>query len=254
MTGAPQARRRAEGVRRVVAFNWPKLVFGAAAAVAAGAVAATTASPVLRGLATLTATGTAWFLASSLVVSWWVYDRSELHDWRWLAPLLPAARPRWALVHAGFDEAGPSLPAALGTPAAVVDLAPWLSRTSPSNVRAQRRHPAPSTLAAGGGSTPLPLPAASCDVVLLAFSAHEVRDRQQRETLFEDLRRVLRPAGRVVLVEHLRDLPNLAAFGPGALHFQSRREWQRLARRSGLSIVHEVTMTSFVRGFALCPS
>lgn len=256
MTAAPRTRRRGEGVRRVVAFNWPKLVLGAAAAVAAGVVAATSASPVLRALTLLTAAGTVWFLASSLVVSWWVYDRSGLHDWRWLAPLLPVARPRWALVHAGFDEAGPSLPAALGTPAAVVDLAPWLSRTSPSNVRAQRRHPAPSTIAAGRacGPTPLALPPASYDVVLLAFTAHEVRDRQQREALFEDLRRVLRPAGRVVLVEHLRDLPNLAAFGPGALHFQSRREWQRLARRSGLSTVHEVAMTSFVRGFALCPS
>lgn len=254
MTAAPRTRRRAEGVGRVVAFNWPKLVLGAAAAVAAGAVAATAASPAIRALAALTAAGTAWFLASSLVVSWWVYDRSDLHDWRWLAPLLPLPRPRWALIHAGFDEAGPSLPAALGTPTAVVDLAPWLSRTSPSNVRARRRRPAPSTVAAGRGSTPLPLPAASYDLVLLAFSAHEVRDRQQREALFEDLRRVLRPAGRVVLVEHLRDLPNLAAFGPGALHFQSRREWQRLARRSGLSTVNEVAMTSFVRGFALCPS
>jgi SAM-dependent methyltransferase len=244
-----------EGVRRVVAFNWPKLVFGAAFAAAAAAVAVTATSTPTQALAALAAGGTAYFLVASLAASWWVYDRSQLHDWRWLAPLVPEPEGRWALVHAGFDEAGPSLPAALGPPAAVVDLTPWLHRTSPSNARAQRRHPAPpSTLMSAAGRGALPLPAASFDVLLLAFSAHEVRDRQQREALFEDLRRVLRPAGRVILVEHLRDVPNLAAFGPGALHFQSRREWLRLARRSGLSTVHEVTMTSFVRGFALCPS
>ena len=242
------------GVRRVIAFNWPKLLLGAAAAAGAAAVAATATARPAQALAAVAAAGTAWFLVASLGVSWWVYDRSGIHDWTWLAPLLPRARPRWALVHAGFDEAGPSLPSALGPPAAAVDLTPWLRRTSPSNARAQRRHPATSTMLAGRGATVLPLPAASCDVLLLAFSAHEVRDRHQREALFADLRRVVRPGGRVVLVEHLRDLPNLAAFGPGALHFRSRREWQRLARRSGLSTVHEVAMTSFVRGFALCPS
>ena len=243
-----------EGVRKVMAFNWPKLVLGAAFTLGAAGVSTIATSPMMQAGAALAAAGTAWFLVASLAVSWWVYDRSDLHDWRWLAPLLPNVRPCWAMVHAGFDETGPSLPAALGPPTAIVDLTPWLHRTSPSNARAQRRHPAPSTVSSAEGVTALPLPAASCDVLLLAFAAHEVRDREQREALFDDLRRVLRPAGRVVLVEHLRDLPNFAAFGPAALHFQSRREWQRLAGRSGLSTVHEVAMTSFVRGFALCPS
>lgn len=81
-----------------------------------------------------------------------------------------------------------------------------------------------------------------------------MRDAQQREALFDELRRVLKPSGRVILVEHIRDLPNIAAFGPGAWHFQTRREWMRLAALAGFSTVQEITKTAFVRGFALCPS
>lgn len=240
------------GVRRIVAFNWPKLAAGGAVLAGAIALARTAGSAPVAAAALLVAAGTGYFLVACLAVSWWVYDRSDLHGWRWLDPLLPAELHHWALVHAGFDEAGPALPQALGDPIAVVDLTPRLGRTSASLRRARRRHPAPSTAAAGAAL--LPMAASSCDGVLLVFAAHEVRGRRQREELFEELRRVVRPTGHVVLVEHLLDLPNLVAFGPGAFHFQTRREWERLARRSGFSTVREVTKTSFVRGLALCPS
>ena len=245
-------RSRADGVKRIIAFNWPKLVLAAGVTAAALGVRQVAAAPVIDVLAGLTAAATTYFLVASLIVSWWVYDRSDLHGWGWLVPLLPTPLSRWALVHAGFDETGPSLPMALGAPEAVVDLTPWLHGSSPSHRRARRRYPATSTAVAG--ATALPMATSSCDGILLIFSAHEVRDRQQREELFDELHRVLRPAGRIVLVEHLRDLPNLVAFGPGALHFQTRREWERLARGAGFTTVQEVAKTSFVRGFALCPS
>jgi hypothetical protein len=98
------------------------------------------------------------------------------------------------------------------------------------------------------------LASSSCDAVVVVFAAHEVRDRRAREALFLDLRRVVKASGRVVLVEHLRDRANLAAFGPGAWHFQTRSEWLRLAARSGFGAVEEAHMTTFVRGLSLCPS
>jgi hypothetical protein len=41
-------------------------------------------------------------------------------------------------------------------------------------------------------------------------------------------------------------------FGVGAWHFQTRREWRRVARSSGFATVHEIRETPFVHGMALC--
>lgn len=234
---------------RIVAFNWPKLVGGSAVALAGWGVGSSTRGPYAVAGAAV-AVGTTYFLVASLTVSWWVYDRSDLHQWAWMAPMLAGAR-NWAMVHAGFDEAGTSLPAAFGPPALVVDISSWLGRTSPSLRRARRRHPAPASalVRADGG---LPMGSSSSDAILLVFAAHEVRQRPRREFLFDELRRVVTPSGRVVLVEHHRGWANLAAFGPAAWHFQTRREWLRLADRSGFDVA-EVKMTPFVRGFSLCP-
>lgn len=246
------SRAATEGLRRIIAFNWPKLGAALGAVVAGVAVRVAPTSAVVDLVALLSAVGLGAFGVSSLAVSWWVYDRSDLHDWNWLRPLLPADMPRWALVHAGFDEAGPALADVVGPPEVVVDLSPGLRRTSASLRRARRLHPAASTVAAD--ACRLPLESSAYDSVLIVFAAHEVRDRHQRELLFDELRRVLAPGGHLVLVEHLRDTANVAAFGAGALHFQPRREWLRLAARSRLSTIGEVAKTSFIRGFALCPS
>jgi SAM-dependent methyltransferase len=255
---APLPPATAEGLRRIVAFNWPKLVVAGASSVAGVVIATLTPSPALALLALAGAALALYGIVAALAVSWWVYDHSDLHEWRWLAPLMPHGAGRWALVHAGFDETGPLLPAALGgTAATVVDLSPWLPDPAPSLRRARRRHPAPPAGATPATPEALPLgPLANdtCDTVLLVFAAHEVRDPHQRDRLFAELHRVLRPDGRVVLVEHLRDGPNFVAFGPGALHFRSRRTWLDAAGRAGLVLAGETTKTCFVRGMALCPT
>jgi hypothetical protein len=53
-------------------------------------------------------------------------------------------------------------------------------------------------------------------------------------------------AGRVVIVEHLRDLANFAAFGPGFVHFHSLATWRRAWESAALRLADE-----FVRVFVL---
>jgi hypothetical protein len=56
----------------------------------------------------------------------------------------------------------------------------------------------------------------------------------------------------VVLVEHLRDLPNFLAFGPGFLHFHSGPSWLYSIREAGFQIERDIPVTPFVHCFVLC--
>ena len=72
--------------------------------------------------------------------------------------------------------------------------------------------------------------------------------------LLRQTARALDDQGCVVLVEHLRDWKNFLAFGPGFLHFHSRRSWLRTIHDAGLAIVQEGSITPFVTCFVLCRS
>jgi SAM-dependent methyltransferase len=97
----------------------------------------------------------------------------------------------------------------------------------------------------------LPLPKGTIDAALLLLSAHELRSEAARSALFAELRRVLGPGGRVVVAEHLRDWTNFLAFGPGFLHFHSRRTWLRCFSRHRFDVHREFSITPFVRIFVL---
>ena len=89
------------------------------------------------------------------------------------------------------------------------------------------------------------------DCIFLFFSAHEIRDADLRLQFFQELHRVLRVGGRVLLAEHPRDAMNFMAFGPGFFHFWPRAQWRKLARTSGFQISREFAITPFVRVWLL---
>lgn len=251
------ATQRPSGVREVLRYNWPLYAAGGLAA----AVGWTLAHYLPRRLPRRTSCGPATaartgalaatgLLASGTAASWWVYDRSELHTFSWLADLLPQGPGAHLVVSAGLDEA--SRPLARRYPAStqtVVDLYDPALTTEGSIRRARRRvPPADGTLPARPEH--LPVPSASQDTVFLVFAAHELRHAHDRDALFAECARALRPGGALVLVEHLRDAANTTVYGPGAWHFLPRAEWLRLADGAGLSAAGERRIATFVTAFA----
>lgn len=81
-------------------------------------------------------------------------------------------------------------------------------------------------------------------------AAHELRRPGERAAFFREAGRVLRPGGRVVLIEPLRDAANLACFGVAAFRFLSRRTWLGSFAAAGLRVADEFRVSAFM--WCLC--
>lgn len=251
---APAPRGPVQGVANIVRFNGPAYLAAAATTLAGLSVARNRkVPPALRALAGAAAAGAAGQALASLAASHWIYDRSGLYDLSWLRPLWPDDPRCIVNLHAGFDETSARLRAIY--PRAklrVLDFFDPERNPEPSIARARAAYPPnPEAVQVGAGDWPLEDGAA--DAVLVFLAAHEMRRPADRKELFAELRRITSPEGRIVLVEHLRNAANLAAFGPGFLHFLPRRVWTE-ETRPYLMPVREMPLTPFLRVFCYRPS
>jgi len=240
------------GVRQIIRFNWPFYAGATCAVVLATlAISRLPLSPAARA-ALYAATGLpAIWIVGSLVASWIVYDRSDLMRWDWIDRALGFHPDAWINIHAGLDESTMALRALFGRARwRVFDIFDPVEMTEPSIARA-RRFALNPVVAETADFRRLPVATGTIDVALLLLSAHELRTDETRGALFAELRRVLGPGGRIVVAEHLRDWANFMAFGPGVLHFHSRRAWERCFARARFAIQSEFPITPFVRVFVL---
>lgn len=244
-----------QGMMTIARFNWPFYV--AVVAVLTASLAGWFLLPrlALKVVSGLVFAGSAYFLFGSLGVSHFIYDRSDLYRWGWLDRALRGANLRQAIFcHAGFDETSTELRERLADVQwQILDHFDERQMTEASIRRARAKFPpTPGTLASAYDAWPVA--AESADVVIALLAIHELRSETQRSAWFAESKRCLRQGGRVVLVEHVRDVANLLAFGPGFLHFHSPASWRRCWQRAGFRSIDEFRVTPFVRIFVLSAS
>lgn len=238
-----------QGVRTVLRFNWHLYALGLCL-VGLCLGSAFVAPGVWRSGLLLAAFGAIAGLAIPTLATWYAYDATGLYDLTWMSRWV---RPegQGANIHAGFDETTILLEEHYPRVGwHVFDFYDPAKHTEISIRRARKTQvPHPRTLTIR--STSVPQGDRSLDTVVLMLAAHEVRDLSERVALFRELSRVLRPGGKVLVVEHLRDWFNIMAYSVGAWHFHTRREWMKTFESAGFIVSAEYRPNGLITAFVL---
>lgn len=239
-----------QGLTNIIRFNWHFYVLAGILVLASGSLAFFLPAPF--PIFAYAIAGTIFFATLvSLAVSAWVYDFSSLYRLDWLKDF-PFGQNFLINIHAGFDEISPALVKRF--PQArlrVFDFYDPSKHTEISIKRARRhRQPYPGTETIDTDA-PLPLATGSVGLCVLFLSAHEIRSISERTRFFRELHRCLQPSGQIIVVEHLRDLPNFLAYTFGFFHFLSHRTWLVTFAGAGLHLASEEKITPFLSIFTL---
>ena len=241
------SRKPFQGVYNVVRFNWHfyllVLLFVLAAVPMTYFVSTGIAASIVFVLGfTLLTT------IMSLLVSFYVYDYSNLYQLTWLPDF---NNKRVLTLNAGFDETSVLIQEKYPlVKLEVADFYDPIKHTEWSIARARKVYP-PGGDCVQISSTSLPFEDGSLDYVLSILSAHEIRNLEERIDFFKEIRRVLKPAGNLIVTEHLRDINNFLAYSVGFLHFHSLKSWRTTFRESQFQLAEEKKNTPFITTFIL---
>ncbi|MCH2082802.1 MAG: methyltransferase domain-containing protein [Saprospiraceae bacterium] len=241
------SRKPFQGVSNIVRFNWHFYLI---------------ATLVVMGLVIVNETllvnfhpYSSWLLllgvlpiVISLVVSYFVYDLSDLYQFRWLSNL----NGKTVLnINAGFDETSAFIKAKNPNSILMVcDFYDPNQHTEVSIQRARKLYP-PFKGTIQVNTKELPFLDNAFDVTVAILSAHEIRNEEERIHFFKELNRVTKEDGQIMVTEHLRDLNNFLAYTIGFLHFYSKASWLNLFKKANLLLKEEIKTTPFISTFIL---
>ena len=186
-----------------------------------------------------------------LIVSAYVYDFSGYYDFHWIDPFIEDKDQikRIVNVNAGFDETSFIIHDLLPDAAlSVFDFYNPIRHTEPAIKRARKVtmiYPNTKQIA----SNAIPLDSATVDMVFLLSAVHEIRSHEEKVLFLKECYRICRPGSQVIMVEHLRDIPNFLAFTIGFTHFFSRTIWKAAFEQAGFVNFQETKFTLFMSIF-----
>ena len=244
------SRRPFQGITNIMRFNWHFYVL-AGVAITGLLVGNYYLPAYLKTLTLLFILLASAGIFISMSVSYYVYDRSNLYSLDWLNDLGIAQAKQLVNINAGFDETSESLqqkyPDAELT---VFDFYDPAKHTEVSIERARKAYPAYSGTKIIS-TNDIPLQPGSADCIFLILAAHEIRNDKERTLFFQQLRNALTANGKIIVVEHLRDMYNFMAYNIGFFHFLSKNNWERTFTSAELSKKKEIKITPFISVFIL---
>lgn len=242
-------RRRFQGVLNILSFNRHFYYLGL------GILALLFASLMLidwpRLIFWLIVAAFLYGLIMPLIVSAYVYDFSGYYNFHWLKNVIVQKEKATLItnINAGFDETSFIIKDKFpGANLRVFDFYNAKQHTEPAIIRARKVslvYPNTQTITSGK----VPLGDNSVDIVFLLSAVHEIRSHDEKITFLKECRRICKPGGDVIMVEHLRDLPNFLAFSVGFTHFFSRSTWKNAFEKAGFTGFHETKFTPFMSIF-----
>jgi SAM-dependent methyltransferase len=242
-------RRKFQGVLNILSFNRHFYVFGLLALILI--IACKFYFNWSNGWYWLVVFAFIYGLAMPLILSAYVYDFSGFYTFDWLRKRnIEDSKEKFNLnINAGFDETSFIIQSILPqTKLQVYDFYNAQRHTEPAIVRARKVSMVfPNTQQIS--TNKIPLKDHSVDTIFLLSAIHEIRAYDEKVQFLKECRRVCKPNGNVIMVEHLRDFPNFVAFTIGFTHFFSKATWKRAFHDAGFASFNEEKFTPFMSIF-----
>ena len=241
-------RKPFQGVLNIIRFNWHFYVI-ALVFLCALLILNPFVDVAFRNYISIVLITVFTIILSSLTVSFYVYDLSNLYELDWLAD--DKIQINIANISAGFDETSHLLELKFkNAKLTALDFYNPETHTEVSIKRARKAYPAyPNTIKIN--SNKINLPHDSFDIVFVILAAHEIRNDDERTLFFKEATRILKSNGQIIVVEHLRDFANFAAYNIGFFHFLSKTNWLKTFESSNLKIIRTEKITPFITIFTL---
>ena len=242
-------RKKFQGVLNILSFNRHFYVFGFIALVILVGSFLIFNWPSL--LFWIVVAAFIYGLIMPLIVSAYVYDFSSYYDFNWLKQfnLKDAHANQVVNINAGFDETSfiikDNFPV---SDLKVFDFYNAEKHTEAAIVRARKVsmvYPNTEQIV----SHTIPLEDDTVDLIFLLSAAHEIRKHEEKIEFLKECRRICKPDGQVITIEHLRDLPNFIAFSVGFTHFFSKKTWVDAFKKAGFTTITEQKFTPFMSIF-----
>ena len=174
-------------------------------------------------------------LLMPLIVSAYVYDFSGFYQLHWLKNIIRDDKGVKLIVNinAGFDEMSFIIKNKFPqSDLKVFDFYNASQHTEPAIKRARKvtlLYPNTQQIE----SNSIPLKDNTVDIIFLLSAVHEIRSPEEKVLFLKECYRICKPDGNVIMVEHLRDIPNFLAFSAGFTHFFSHSVWKNAFKHAG---------------------